>query len=66
VVTLLQQSREARVEVAKPLLFSGKIKEVSVFINMAYLYLRIKVTEELKSIKMAWVLSYMQEGVAEV
>ena len=33
---------------------------------MAYLYLRIKVTEELKSIKMAWVLSYMQGGVAEV
>jgi len=66
VVTLLQQSRGARVEVAKPPLFSEKIKEVSTFINMAYLYLRIKVTGELKSIKIAWVPSYVQGGIAEV
>ena len=33
---------------------------------MAYLYLRIKVTGELKSIKIAWVPSYVQGGIAEV
>ena len=62
--TLLQQSREARVEVAKPLLFSGKIKEVSIFINMVQLYLSMKMIEELKLTKIALVLSYVQE-VAE-
>ena len=28
-------------EVAKPPLFSGKMEEVSTFINVAYLYLRM-------------------------
>ena len=63
--TLLQQSREARVEVAKPLLFSRKIKEVSIFINIVQLYLSMKMIEELKLTKIAWVLSYVQEEVAE-
>ena len=63
--TLLQQSREARVEVAKPLLFSRKIKEVSIFINMVQLYLSMKMIEELKLTKIAWVLSYIQEEVVE-
>ena len=63
--TLLQQSGGARVEVAKPLLFSGKIKEVSIFINMVQLYLSMKMIEELKLTKIAWVLSYVQKEVAE-
>ena len=63
--TLLQQSREARVEVAKPLLFSRKIKEVSIFINIVQLYLSMKMIEELKLTKIAWVLSYIQEEVVE-
>jgi len=63
--TLLQQSREARVEVAKPLLFSRKIKEVSIFINIVQLYLSMKMIEELKLTKIAWVLSYVQEEVVE-
>ena len=52
-------------KVAKPFLFSGKIKEVSVFINLAQLYLSMKMTGESESTKMVWVLSYMQEGVIE-
>ena len=52
-------------EVAKPLLFSGKMEKVSVFINTAHLYLSIKITGELEATKMAWVLSYIQGGVAE-
>jgi len=41
VATLLQQSGGVRVEVAKPPLFSGKMEEVGVFVNVAYLYLSI-------------------------
>ena len=52
-------------EVAKPLLFSGQMEEVSAFINVACLYLRMKMIGELESTKMAWVLSYIQRGVAE-
>ena len=52
-------------EIAKPPLFSGKMEKVSVFINAAWLYLSIKMMGELEAIKMAWVLSYMQRGVAE-
>ena len=35
------------------------------FVNMAYLYLRMKMMGELKSTKMTWVLSYIQGGVAK-
>ena len=52
-------------EVAKPLLFSGRMEEVSMFINTACLYLSIKMIEKLKVIKIAWVLSYVWGGVAE-
>jgi len=65
VATLLQQNRRARVEITKPPLFSGRMEEVSMFVNMAYLYLRMKMMGELKSTKMTWVLSYIQGGVAK-
>jgi len=54
-----------RVEIAKPPLFSGKMEEVEVFINAAHLYLRMKMMGESESTKMAWMLSYVQGGVAE-
>jgi len=57
--TLLQQNRGARVEVAKLLLFSGRMEEVSTFINMACLYLSIKMMGESEATKIAWVLSYI-------
>ena len=53
-------------EVAKPPIYRGKIEKVSAFINIAHLYLSIKMTEETKATKMAWVLFYIQEEVAEV
>jgi len=65
VATLLQQSRGARVEVAKFPLFSGKMEKVGVFVNVAHLYLRIKIIEKSESTKMAWVLSYVQWRVAK-
>ena len=36
-------------EVARPQVFSGKMEEVSAFVNAACLYIRIKMTEELVS-----------------
>ena len=52
VATLLQQNRGARVEVVKLPLFSGKIEEVSMFINVACLYLSMKMTGESEATKM--------------
>ena len=46
-------------EIAKPSLFGGKMEEVSTFINVAYLYLSMKITGESELTKMAWVLSYV-------
>jgi len=54
------------VEVAKPSIYGRKIEKVSAFINVVYLYLSIKIIEKTETTKMAWVLSYVQEEVAEV
>ena len=62
---MLLQQQGSKVEVARPQVFSGKIEEVSVFINAACLYIRIKMTEEAAATQVAWVLSYVQGGVAE-
>jgi len=61
---LLQQQR-SRVEVAKPQVFNGRMEEVSTFINAARIYIRIKMTEEAATTQVAWILSYVQGGVAE-
>jgi len=63
--TMLLQQQESRVEVARPQAFSGKMEEVSVFINAARLYIRMKMTEEAAVTQVAWVLSYVQGGIAE-
>ena len=52
-------------EVARPQVFSGKIEEVSIFVNIARLYIRIKIIEEVAMTRVAWVLSYMQGGIVE-
>jgi len=54
------------VEVARPQVFSGKMEEVSAFVNMARLYIRMKMMEEVTATQVAWVLSYVQGGIAEV
>jgi len=41
------------------------MKEVGVFVNVACLYLRMKMKEKSESTKMAWVLSYVQREIAE-
>jgi len=35
------------------------------FINMAHLYIGMKMTKEVVTTQVAWVLSYVQGGVAE-
>jgi len=41
------------------------MEEVSAFINMACLYIRMKITDEAAITQVAWILSYVQGGVAE-
>ena len=63
--TMLLQQQGSRVEVARPQVFSRRIEEVSAFVNAARLYIRMKMTEEAAATQVAWVLSYMQGGIAE-
>ena len=62
---MLLQQQKSRVEVARPPMFSGKMEEVSAFINAAHLYLRMKMNGEAATTQIAWVLLYVQGGVAE-
>jgi len=63
--TMLLQQQGSRVEVTRPQVFSGRIEEVSAFVNVACLYIRMKMTEEAAATQVAWVLSYVQGGIAE-
>jgi len=63
--TMLLQQQGSRVEVARPQVFNGRMEEVSTFVNAACLYIRMKMTEEAAATQVAWVLSYMQRGIAE-
>jgi len=63
--TMLLQQQGSRVEVARPRVFSGKMEEMSTFVNVAHLYIRMKMTEEAAVTQVAWVLSYVQGGIAE-
>ena len=62
---MLLQQQESRVEVERSQVFSRRIEEVSAFINVACLYIRMKMTEEAAATQVAWVLSYVQGGIAE-
>jgi len=62
---MLLQQQGSKVEVARPQVFSGKMEEVSAFVNAAHLCIRMKMTEEAAVTQVVWVLSYVQGGVAE-
>ena len=66
VSTMLLQQQGSRVEVTRPQVFSGRIEEMSAFVNAACLYIRMKMMEEAAATQVVWVLSYVQEGIAEV
>ena len=57
--TMLLQQQGSRVEIARPQVFSGKMEEVSAFVNIAQLYIRMKMTEEVVVTQVAWVLLYV-------
>ena len=57
---MLLQQQGSRVEVVRPQVFSGKMEEISVFVNVAQLYIRMKMTEEIVATQVAWVLSYVR------
>ena len=59
VSTILLQQQESRVEVTKPQVFSGRMEEMSAFVNVAHLYIRMKMAEEAAATQVAWVLSYV-------
>jgi len=62
---MLLQQQGSRVEVARPQVFSRRMENVSMFINAVRIYIRMKMTEEAATTQVAWVLSYVQRGVAE-
>ena len=62
---MLLQQQGSRVEVARPQIFSGRMEDVSMFINAARIYIRMKMTEEAATTQVTWVLSYVQGEVAE-
>jgi len=62
---MLLQQQGSRVEVARPQIFSGRIEEVSMFVNAARLYIRMKMTEDIAVTQVAWVLSYVQGEIIE-
>jgi len=41
------------------------MEEVSTFVNVARLYIRMKMTEEVVATQVVWVLLYVQGGIAE-
>jgi len=63
--TMLLQQQGSRVEVIRPQVFSGRMEDMSAFINAAHIYIRIKMMEEAATTQVAWVLSYVQGGTAE-
>jgi len=65
VSTMLLQQQGSRVEVMKPQVFSRRMEKVSVFVNAAHLYIRIKMAKEAVATQVAWILSYIQGGVVE-
>jgi len=44
---MLLQQQGSRVEVTRPQVFSRKMEEVSIFVNPAHLYIRMKITEKI-------------------
>jgi len=41
------------------------MEEMNMFVNIACLYIRMKMTEEIAAAQVAWVLLYVQGGIAE-
>jgi len=62
---MLFQQQGSRVEVTRSQVFSGKMEEVNMFVNIACLYIRMKITEEVVVTQVAWMLLYIQGGIVK-
>jgi len=51
--TMLLQQQGSRVEVTRPQVFNRRMEEVSAFINVARIYIRMKMTEEAATTQVA-------------
>ena len=56
----------SHMEVAKPAIFNGEAEKVEGFVIACRLYLRMKIKETTVEEQVQWVLSYVQEGSADV
>ena len=53
-------------EVAKPAIFNGEAEKVGEFISVYKLYIRMRLRGESVEGQVQWILSYVQEGLADV
>ena len=60
------EARTVNIEVAKPQLFDGTLSKVTGFVMVCKLYIRNKLAETTVEAQVQWVLSYVQEGSADV
>ena len=59
-------NRRSHMEVAKPPVFNGEVGRVGGFITACKLYLRMKMRETTVEEQVQWILSYIQEGSADI
>ena len=53
-------------EVAKPAIFNGEAEKVGEFISACKLYIRMRLRGESVEGQVQWILSYVQEGLANM
>ena len=53
-------------EVAKPAIFNGEAEKVGEFISVYKLYIRMRLRGESVEGQVQWILSYVQEGLADM
>jgi len=61
-----REGRGGATKVVKLQIFDGMLLKVSGFISVCKLYIRMKLREELIEGQIQWILSYVQEGAADI